>query len=90
MIQVQKGDIVLYAGVAYETTFAGDRILHLKSLRDKNLLIKCPRDSQFLDLNVNGAELQINNKSYVQKESITPAFKPEINTSLVAQQGVLS
>jgi len=39
---------VIYAGSIYEVIYDGDRIMHLKSVRDESLIVKCEVTSEFL------------------------------------------
>jgi len=39
---------VTYAGSDWEVIYEGERILHLRSLRDKTLVIYCSTNSEFL------------------------------------------
>ena len=39
---------VTYAGNQWEVIYEGERVLHLRSLRDKQLIIHCSINSEFL------------------------------------------
>ena len=66
---VAVGDIILYAGLAYEVKYKGEKVLHLKSLQDRNLVIHCPVSSTYLDLDISGVEIQITNKNSLVLQS---------------------
>ena len=40
--------LINYAGIPYAIKYRGQNILHLQSLRDENLIIKCPANSRLL------------------------------------------
>lgn len=39
---------VIYAGSIYEVIYGGDRVLHLRSEKDRDLVVKCSINSEFL------------------------------------------
>jgi len=41
-------DRIIYAGTVYEIKFRGDRVLHLRSLKDRNLIIHVSANSSLL------------------------------------------
>jgi hypothetical protein len=44
----QQFDKIIYAGTIYEIKFKGERVLHLRSLRDRNLIVHVPVNSTLL------------------------------------------
>jgi len=39
---------IIYAGTIYEIKFKGERVLHLRSLKDRNLIVHVPANSTLL------------------------------------------
>ncbi|MDR3667399.1 MAG: hypothetical protein P4L35_11200 [Ignavibacteriaceae bacterium] len=40
---------IIYAGTIYEIKFKGERVLHLRSLRDRNFIVHVPVHSSLLE-----------------------------------------
>jgi hypothetical protein len=45
----QQFDKIIYAGTIYEIKFNGERVLHLRSLKDRNLIVHVPVHSSLLE-----------------------------------------
>lgn len=45
----QQLDKIIYAGTVYEIKFKGERVLHLRSLKNKNLIVHVPANSSLLE-----------------------------------------
>lgn len=45
---MEQKDKVIYAGDKYEVIYKGDRVFHLRSIRDPKLIIHCSIKSEFL------------------------------------------